>query len=69
AGWFGAITAAAVLGFGPYPILRPISIILAVQVLDLPSRYLYMIQTIRGEPVGALGLPISVILRNLRSRL
>lgn len=48
--WFGTITSLAIVGIGPFPVLRPISLLIAVFVLDLPSRYLAMIRRIQGIP-------------------
>jgi len=68
AGWFGVITTLGILGYGPFPVLRPVSLLIAIAVLDLPSRYLVMIKQIEGEPVGDLWTPVRAIRRRLRWR-
>ncbi len=65
AGWFGVLTILGALGYGPFPVLRPVSVVIALFVLDLPSRYLNMVRVIRGEPTG---FKTSILMRWFRRR-
>ena len=55
AAWFGFFTILAIVGIGPFPIVRVINIGIVILVFDLPHRFLRTIRKIqRGGPDGPL---------------